>query len=351
VTRLRRIAGFLAPALLAMSIALPAVPAAAHSPDPLLSGGLYPQNQALRFRWAPDAVPPAAARTAFLDAAAGSNATRASKAPTFTFDAGATNDVAYGGAVPCGVNGIACMRRDAAAGWFGVWFRPHGQNFDWGVLRWCQLLAKLADGCYDMENVMLDELGHVLVLGHHENHPDASDYLDAVVQTYSRTRPRAGWNAHVYGRCDVATLQRQYDVLGWSTPYSTCLDLPTLLPMNAGASSVPYGGTATFTAWLKVGDGYGRLSQNPVADRVVVLQRRAGGTVWSDMVVMNRALPAGTYTAAVTVTSTGEWRAIFRKPTSEGLRAATSPAITVTVTGGCTSSPCPLSAPGPGARK
>lgn len=350
MTRLGRIVGSLVPALLAASVALPASPAQAHAPDPLLGGGLYAQNQALKFRWAADAVPPAAARTALLDAAAGSNASRASKAPTFTFDAAATNAVAYGGAVPCGVNGIACMRRDTATNWFGVWFRPHGQRFDWGTLHWCQLLAKIADGCYDMENVMLDELGHVLVLGHHENLPDASDYLDAVVQTYSRTRPKAGWNAHVYGRCDVATLQRQYDVLTWSTPYSTCLDIPTVLALSAGSSSVPYGGTATFTAALKVGDGYGRLSENPLADRVVVLQRRAGGSVWSDIVVMTRALPAGTYTAAVTVTSSGEWRAVFRKPANEGLRAATSPTSTVTVTGSCTTSPCPLRAPGPGAR-
>ena len=68
------------------------------------------------------------------------------------------------------------------------------------------------DGCYDAENVVLDELGHVLGLDHHVNYADDSDYADAVVQTYTHAKPRVGWHAHVFGRCDVATLQQEYDV-------------------------------------------------------------------------------------------------------------------------------------------
>src|SRR3712207_8349158 len=49
-------------------------------------------------------------------------------------------------------------------------------------------------------------------LDHHVNLADESDYRDSVVQTVSRAKPRSGWNAHAYGRCDVAQLQRQYDV-------------------------------------------------------------------------------------------------------------------------------------------
>ena len=120
------------------------------------------------------------------------------------------NVVYYGTDVPCGVNGLACFQRDPP-GWFGMWFRENGHRFDWGTLRWCELSGG-PDGCYDAENIMLDEFGHVLVLDHHDNFGDDSDYDDAVVQTYSRTKPRAGWNAHDFGRCDVATLQQQYDV-------------------------------------------------------------------------------------------------------------------------------------------
>ena len=52
----------------------------------------------------------------------------------------------------------------------------------------------------------------MLGLDHHDNLADDSDYGDAVVQTYSRTKPRAYYNAHVFGRCDIATLQQVYDV-------------------------------------------------------------------------------------------------------------------------------------------
>ena len=106
-----------------------------------------------------------------------------------------------------------------------MWLREHGRVFDWGTLRWCQMYASPPNGCYDAETIALDEFGHIQGLDHHVNHSDDRDYLDAVVQTFSRTQPSSGWNMHVYGRCDVATLQLRYDVASWTTPYSTCLDL------------------------------------------------------------------------------------------------------------------------------
>jgi hypothetical protein len=326
-------------------------PASAHSPDPIMGGGLFDQDQVLQFRWgAGGTTPPVAARTAVLDAVAGSNATRLSKAPTFRLDAGAESAIAYGGSVPCGVNGIACMRRNVSADSFGVWFRPHGHRFDWGTLRWCQLQDPVTNGCFDMENITLDELGHVLVLDHHVNLATQADYEDAVVQTVSRARPKAGWNAHAYGRCDVATLQRQYDVLTWATPYSTCLDIPTTLALGASAGTVAYGTTATFTATLRTADGYGRLSLNPMDGRTVVLQRRASASTWTDMAVMKPAGKSGVYSAAQVLLSTGDWRAVFRKPSTEGVRSSTSSTVKVSVSGSCTTAPCPLSLPGRGER-
>ena len=151
------------------------------------------------------------------------------------------------------------MRRNPPAK-FGVWFRENGHRFDWGTLRWCELSGG-PDGCYQVRNVMLDELGHVLVLDHHVNFGDDRDYDDAVVQTYSRTKPKAGWNAHAFGRCDVATLQQQYDVPSSTAAYSTCLDVPTTLSMSASRTSVVAGSMVTFTATLG-SDGTGKLSNN-----------------------------------------------------------------------------------------
>ena len=200
------------------------LPALAATPDPFM-GSPFNQNQLLAYRWGSGAVPTTAIKTAINAAADDSNASRKSKAPTFAYDAGGSNSISYGVDVPCGVNGLACFRRDAPD-WFAVYLRENGHRFDWGTLRWCEATDR-PNGCYDAENITLDELGHVLGLDHHVNLPDDSDYGDAVVQTYSRAKPRAFYNAHVFGRCDIATLQQVYDVTTSSTSYSTCLDVPT----------------------------------------------------------------------------------------------------------------------------
>jgi hypothetical protein len=302
--------------------------AAAHSPDPLLDGDLFAQYQLLRYRWT--GAPPTALRTAVNAGAADANATRTSASPSFAYDSKGTSTVYYGTSVPCGVNGLACMRRYTPDS-FGVWFRVNGHRFDWGTLRWCELSGS-PDGCYEVENVTLDELGHVLILGHHQNNSDESDYLDAVVQTYSRAKPRAGWNAHAFGRCDVATLQQQYD-LSPTTPYSTCLDVPTALGLAASRTSAPVGGSVTFTATLRA-DTSGRMGNNLISARVVVLQQRLA-TGWSDLVTMAAGSSTGTYTATVTVWGARDYRALFRKPSGEGLRASSSSAITVTAVSTC----------------
>ena len=102
---------------------------------------------------------------------------------------GGANPIGYGVGATCGVNGLACFTRDAPSG-FTMWLREQGHVFDWGTLKWCQTYATAPNGCYDAETIALDEFGHVDGLGHHVNKDDDSDYLDAVVQTYSRTKPR-----------------------------------------------------------------------------------------------------------------------------------------------------------------
>jgi hypothetical protein len=101
----------------------------------------------------------------------------------------------------------------------------------------------------------------------------------------------------------------------------------------------------TFTALLKVvtNADYGRLSGNPVSQRTVRLQRRAPGTTtWSNFATMSPTSPTGSYVVATRLYSSAEFRAVFTKPSNEGLRPDGSPTVLVTV-GSCTSSPCPLS--------
>jgi len=334
--------------LLAVAVAVAAggsstTPTAAHSPDPALGGDPFPQDARLLYYWRSGAAPPAAMRTAINAAADDVKATRASRAATFVVDVNGPNPIGYGTGT-CGVNGLACFTRDAPDG-FTMWFREQGRVFDWGTLKWCQMYADPPNGCYDVETVALDEFGHVEGLGHHVNYADDSDYTDAVVQTYSRTKPRVGYDMHVLGVCDIAMLQIRYDIPLASSPYSTCLAIATVLTLGRSASSVPYGSNVTLTAMLKVvaEPAYGRLSGNAVSGRSVRLQRRPPGTsTWTTVATMTPTSPTGSYVHTLRLYSATEFRATFPTPTGEGLRGDSSPAVLVTV-GSCTTAPCPLS--------
>lgn len=344
-TRRRLLAGVIVLAAILPSVA----PAAAHSPDPLLGGALWAQNQNVRYRWRAGEVPPAAMQTAITAAAAAAGATRQSKAATFTADPAGASWVNYGRNVACGVNGLACFSRANAPNSFSMSFREQGHVFDWGVLRWCQLTLNQPDGCYDAQNIALDEFGHVDILNHHVNFADQHDYLDAVVQTLSHAKPAVGWSAHAFGRCDVATLQRKYDVPLSTTKYSTCLDLATTLSITTSTTFAGYGGSATFTSKLIVTDlaEYERMGGNAISGRTVTIQRRYPGGTWTSVATMAGTGTAGTYAYTATgLTATADWRAVFAKPSGEGLRGATSGLVTVGASA-CSTAPCPLSGVAP----
>lgn len=318
--------------------------AVAHGPDPVLGGNAFTQNQALKFRWRTGAQPVAAIAAAIKAAAADVTATRGSKAATFTYAADGANPIGYGLGATCGVNGIACFTRNAPDG-FTMWLREQGHSFDWGTLKWCQTYTVPPNGCYDAETIALDEFGHVEMLGHHVNFADASDYEDAVVQTFSRTKPQVGWNMHAFGTCDIATLQREYDMASWTAKYSTCNLLSTTLTVLA-PSTLIYGRSATVVATLKITDldAYERLGANPVSGRLVTLQARApGSSAWLSAGTMSIGTTSGTYTKALKLTADIQLRAVFKAPADEGLGASTSSTATIDV-GACQIAPCPLSA-------
>ncbi len=322
---------------LALAVSAVIVPVAvAATPDPFM-GNPFDQNQVLTYRWGAGGAPPSAIKTAIKDAIEDANTTHQSKAPTFAYSSSASSTITYGTSAPCGENGLACFRRDAPT-WFAVYLRENGHRFDWGTLRWCEATGR-PKGCYDAENITLDELGHVLGLDHHVNLPDDSDYGDAVVQTYSRVKPEAFYDAHAFGRCDVATLQQVYDVQTASTLYSTCLDVPSGTAIEASATWMPGAGWVSFTATVRSA-GTGKLSNNLVSGRVVVLQRRTSSG-WTDALTMAPG-SAGTYTASLYLMSPTDVRATFRRPSNEGLRGSSSIPLTITVSP-CPSGICPMS--------
>ena len=334
--RMHRLGACLGSLVIALTLAGSVLAA---TPDPTIPPA-WPQDTALTYAWGSGAVPPTTIKNVVNDAAAEATASRRSRAPSYAYSSTARNAVSYGTSNPCGVNGLACFSRDPAHGYWHLWFRENGHRYDWGTLSWCEMTGS-PNGCYQAETITLDELGHVAGLDHHVNASGDTDYADAVVQTYSHVKPQVGWNASAFGRCDIATLQQVYDVPNQTTLYSTCLDIPTTLTLAASRTAVATGSKVTFTATL-LSSGSGRLAGNPMSGRVVVFQQRSG-TGWADLLTMSAGSAAGTYTVSYAPKGTQDFRAIFRKPSSEGVRAASSGAVTITVT--CVSAPCPLAAP------
>ncbi len=319
------------------TVALDPGVALGHSPNPWMGGSAWSPDQAVGYRWKAGAVPPSWLQAAFSAAAADSNATRASKAASFALDPSGASTVAYNPSSMCTTGALACIDRTGVPSSFGITFRRQGYVFQWGKLNWCQAFTTGPNGCFDVENIALDELGHAQGIGHHVNYAGDTDYADSVVQTFSRQKPAPGYNTHAYGRCDVALLQLSYDMRTWSAPYSTCLALATTLALGAAPTSVTSGGAVTFTATLAVAatSAYQKLSANPVTARTVRLQRRLpGATGWSDVAVMPTGPASGKYAITVNPTATADWRAVFSRPPGEGLLGSTSGTVTIEVTSG-----------------
>lgn len=322
--------------------------ALAHGPDPLFGSRTWNANQVVGYTWASGYVPPSWMIPAIDAGAADVGESRASRAATFIRQSGAPSPVAYSAWMPCPSYAIACVDRSGVPTSFtGLWFRPHGWILDWGTLRWCQAQSTFTDGCYDVENVMLDELGHIEILGHHANYSDGSDFTDAVVQASAHARPKAGWNQHAFGVCDVARLQLEYELRRASDPVSTCLDLATTVSLSPSPTTVYMGDTVTFNATLRVTTdttANRAMSGDPLSARPVLLQRRAvGSTTWMTVATMSPSSSTdGYYSAVWSPTATSDWRALFPTPAGEGLVGSTSAIFRVAVTG-CSTSGCPTS--------
>ena len=323
---------------LTLSTALfgPSSPVAAHSPDPLLGQVAWDQDQVVPYTWASGQVPPAWLATAIDQGAADSNASRGSRAATYVRQSNAASKIAYGGSVPCSSYGIACMNRTGVPdGFAGMWFRPHGAVLDWGTLKWCQAQLIALNGCYDARRVALDEFGHIEILGHHENFADESDYLDAIVQFAGRQKPNEGWDYHSYGRCDVARLQLEYELLTASSSVSTCLSLSTSLSIGGTTAYVSPGATTKITGEFEiaVSTTAKRLSGDPLSGRTILLQRKElTSSIWTTVGTMSAVSgSAGSYALTIKPPSSGDYRLSYDAPSSEGLKDSTSSTLHVTV--------------------
>ncbi len=310
-------------------------PTLAHGPDPLIGTTPWGFDQVVGYQWMTGATPPSWMATAIDAGAHDIGSSKNSRAATFTRVSTSDSQIAYGGAVPCSSYGIACMNRTGVPDSFnGMWFRPYGWAFDWGTLRWCQGQTTPTTGCYDAENVALDEFGHIEMLGHHVNLDDESDFQDAVVQFAARSKPKAGWDEHVLGRCDVARLQLEYALESSGDKVSTCLSLATSLSVIASSTTIDAGSSVRITGTLKVAvaSAARSLSGDPLSGRTITLQRRLpGATSWSTFGTLAGNSTAGSYGLTLTPSTTYDYRLVFTAPSGEGLLGATSSTVRVAV--------------------
>jgi len=308
-------------------------PAGAPRPVPAFAAGGWPKDKSLPFAWGKGAVPPDWARTALKSGAADVSRTAAARAPDFAYRSTAGNSVRYTGGFPAYCRyGIACAARSMPSFW-AVWLRPHGTDFSWGTLRWCQRPS--GGGCFDLRRVMLHELGHVAGLTHPSTTGSPLGANETVMHAITPAKPAAGSTRHAFGRCDVATLQELYDVPSNRTGISTCNDVVTSLRLTPSRSAVRRGKPVRLTAELRVVDraAYGRLAGNPLNSRAVKLKyRRAGsGAPWIAL-TMRATNSLGRYELDITPQATWEFRATFPTPPSEGLRYSRSVIRKVKVT-------------------
>lgn len=304
--------------------------ASADTPTPA-GGATWAPNQQVNYRWKAGAEPPNWLRPAINAAAAGSNASKASQAAIFAYEAGAQSWIGYTADIPTNYAVGYAVRHVPDS--YNIRLRPHGHVLDWGTLRWCQFYDNPPNGCYDAELITLHEFGHVQTLGHVDESL-GEPWLDSIMHAGPRTKAKIGWNEDEFGRCDVARLQIRYRALTPSTPYSTCLALPTTLTLAATSTSVAAGQSVTISATLKVtgSTSYAKLADEPISDRQVTLQRRLpGASSWTTHAHMPATSIEGRYASVISPTTTYDWRALFSKPANEGLNGSTSAVIRVNV--------------------
>jgi hypothetical protein len=304
-------------------------------PTPSFSGGGWSKDKKLTFRWKSGSVPPSWARSPLQNGALDATDSSASLSPRFVYSSNGANAVAYGTLAGfCGTTAIACAGRSMPTYW-GVWIRPHGTDFSWGTLRWCQKSSS-ASGCFDIRRVMIHELGHIAGL----NHPSSAGYRlstgDSVMQAVTPMRPQTGSSRHAFGRCDVATLQELYDTPDNKTDISTCNDVATKVTLSASDWTISRGASVKLVAILKVADqsAYRQLAANPLNGRSVKLKYRRAGTDESWKTVwMRPTYRQGRYDVVIEPTATMELKAVFNKPGDEGLRYSRSEIRKVKVNG------------------
>ena len=235
-------------------------------------------------------------RPAIKAAAADANATRASKAATFTYDAGRLQPDRLRVGATCGVNGLACFTRTRPRPASRCGCASRVMSSTGARSSGARRTPSPPNGCYDAETIALDEFGHVEGL-------EPPRQLRRRLGLPRRRRPDLLADQAV-GRLEHAHVRplRRRDRSSSSTtcrrgPRSTrpAWTWPPTLTLSASSTAVAHrrhDDADRDAQGRRLRRRTGGSGGNPVTGRTVTLQRRApGATTWATVGTMPAGLP------------------------------------------------------------
>lgn len=291
--------------LVALAIlALLPLPVLAHSPTVGGSRGQFPDvpDQPVPYRWGATGYPAwlTAATQDALDTRYRSLTNNNSNAPRPVYSSTGAAIVSFAALSysPCNLDPNAQWLQ-CATGWGTPSFRIFVRDLDrapYSDWRWWDKSSscvksngRTATGCWYVRRALIHEAGHAIPsFGH-----DTQTEDDTVMRSISPQVSAYGGNHFVFQRCDQAALQLLWDVADPARPYGNCFDhvashgvrgLITTATTNGTSFSACLGTTRLVGGRLavKIEPLYGRLSNNPLAGRVLRFDRkRRVDTAWT----------------------------------------------------------------------
>jgi hypothetical protein len=342
-----------APVLAAvLLLALAPVPASAHVPT-AGSSALYDDSPVVTLTYKFGGTYPSWLTSATQTALGTDLPNRAynnSRMPLFALDAAAgTGRVYYSTATssPCGTGNtewIQCATGGGTTTW-KIYVRNFGGSgkSNWA---WYQATGSCPSGktCFDVRRALLHETLHVVLGADHDTQGETNTIMGSVTPW----SPNTGWNTHHIQRCDEAAAQLSYGLAAAAGVYANCYDditghgvdglISTLTPGTTSyGQCTGYGVSVSGRLAIKTTTSYKKLSNAPLAGRVIVFDRRLStSTTWTLGVASTSASSASGNNWTVTLSgTTGSWVYRARYAGESGVDPSNQPTFTVIWTNAC----------------